>query len=125
LDVPKLGKYVAPVDEKTIAKRLRELRKARGLTQVEVAQQLGIPQTLLSEYERATVRLHGAIIAALAKVLRASTDQILGVKPLKENGAFQDRRLFRRLQRIEKLPKRAKQTLLKTIDIYLEGAEKR
>ena len=123
--MPKLGEYIAPIDEKTIGKHLRDLRKARGLTQVEVAQELGIPQTLLSEYERGTVRLHGAIIAALAKVLRSSTDQILGAKPIKENGHFQDRRFFRRLQRIEKLPKRAKQALLKTIDLYLEGAERR
>jgi transcriptional regulator with XRE-family HTH domain len=123
--LPKLGTYVAPVDEKTIAKRLRDLRKSRGLTQVEVAAQLGIPQTLVSEYERGTVRLHGAIVTALAKLLRVSTDELLGVKPLKDHGPVQDRRILRRIQRIEKLPKRSKQALLKTIDLYLEGAEKR
>jgi transcriptional regulator with XRE-family HTH domain len=123
--VPKLGKYVAPVDEKTIAKRLRDARKARGFTQVEVAQLVGIPQTLLSEYERGTVRVHGAMVAALARALHVSTDELLGVKPLKENGSFQDRRFFRRLQRVEKLPKRAKQALLKTIDTYIAGVEKR
>jgi transcriptional regulator with XRE-family HTH domain len=122
--VPRLGKYVAPVDEKTIAKRLRDLRKARGLTQSEIAAQLAIPQTLLSEYERGTVRLHGAMVAALAKTLHVTTDELLGLKPLKENGSFQDRRFFRRLQRIEQLPRRAKQTLLKTIDLYLQGAER-
>jgi hypothetical protein len=87
--------------------------------------QVGIPQTLLSEYERGTVRLHAAMVTSLAKVLHASTDVLLGVKPLKEDGTFQDRRLFRRLQRIEGLPKRARQTLLRTIDLFLEGAEKR
>ena len=123
--MPRLGKYLTPVDEKTIGKRVKDLRKARGLTQVELARHVGIPQTLLSEYERGTVRLHAAMVTGLAKVLHASTDVLLGVKPLKENGSFQDRRLFRRLQRIEKLPKRAKQTLLKTIDLFLDGAEKR
>jgi transcriptional regulator with XRE-family HTH domain len=123
--VPRLGKYVAPVDEQTIARRLRELRKARGLTQTEIAKQLAIPQTLLSEYERGTVRLHGVMVAALAKALHVAADELLGLKPVKENGSFQDRRFFRRLQRIEKLPKRAKQTLLKTIDVYLDGAERR
>lgn len=122
--MPRLGKYVTPVDEQTIAKRLRALRKARGLTQAEIADRLGIPQTLLSEYERGTVRLHGAMVAALSKTLRVSSDELLGLKPLKDNGSFKDRRFFRRLQRIERLPKRAKQTLLKTIDLYLEGAEK-
>ena len=40
--VPRLGKYDAPVDEQTIARRLRELRKRRGLTQVELAGKVGI-----------------------------------------------------------------------------------
>jgi hypothetical protein len=64
------------------------------------------------------------MVAALAKALHVAADELLGLKPVKENGSFQDRRFFRRLQRIEKLPKRAKQTLLKTIDVYLEGAER-
>lgn len=123
--MPKLGNYVAPVDEKTIAKRLRDTRKARGLTQVEVARQVGIPQTLLSEYERGTVRIHAAMVAALARVLHVSTDELLGVKPPRDNGTVHDRRFFRRLQRIETLPKRAKQTLLNTIDLFLQGVEKR
>jgi len=123
--VPRVGSYIAPVDEKTIARRLRELRKRRGKTQAEMAAALGIDQTLVSAYERGAVRLHGAIVAAFAKALRASTDQILGLKELKQDGLFSDRRFIRRLERIEKLPKRAKQALLKTIDTYLDGAERR
>jgi transcriptional regulator with XRE-family HTH domain len=122
--VPKLGKYIGPVDEKTIAKRLRELRKASGKTQAEVAGRLGIPQPLLSEYERGTVRLHAAIVAAFAKLFEVPADEVLGLKPPKKNGAFKDRRFFRRLERIEKLPRRAKDALLKTIDTYLAGVEK-
>lgn len=123
--MPRVGSYIAPVDEKTIARRLRELRKRRGKTQAEMAAALGIDQTLVSAYERGAVRLHGAIVAAFAKALRASTDQILGLKELKQDGLFSDRRFIRRLERIEKLPKRAKQALLKTIDTYLDGAERR
>lgn len=123
--MPRVGRYIAPVDERTIARRLRELRKRRGKTQAEMATTLGIDQTLVSAYERGAVRLHGAIVAAFAKALRASTDQILGLKELKQDGLFSDRRFIRRLERIEKLPKRAKQALLKTIDTYLDGAERR
>ena len=66
-----------------------------------------------------------AVFAGLAQTLRTSLDQLVGLKPLKENGAFQDRRFIRRLERIEKLPKRSKQALLKTIDTSLDGAERR
>lgn len=123
--MPRVGKYVAPVDEKTIGKRLRELRKARGLTQVEVAEKLGIQQALLSAYELGQVRIHGALVAAFASLFKVSADQILGLKDIKGNGAVHDRRFLRRLERIEKLPRRAKQTILGTIDTYLAGLEKR
>lgn len=122
--MPRVGRYIAPVDEKTIARRLKELRKRRGKTQTELATALGIDQTLVSAYERGAVRLHGAIVAAFAKALRTSTDQLLGLKEMKHDGLFSDRRFIRRLERIEKLPKRAKQALIKTIDTYLAGAEK-
>lgn len=123
--MPRLGKYKTPVDEKTVGGHLRDLRKRRGLSQAEVAERLGVYQSLLSEYERGTVRVPGTIIAALARIYRTSSDEILGLKPLKEDGPFRDRRFIRRLERIEKLPKRAKQTLLKTLDTYLDGAERR
>lgn len=117
--MPRVGSYSAPVDEQTIGKRLRELRAKRGLTQAQIGEQLGIDQTLVSSYERGTIRLHGALVAAFAKALRASSDEILCLKDA-PNGAFRDRRFIRRLERIETLSQRKKQTLLRMIDLYLD-----
>ena len=118
----RLSKYKTPVDDKDIGRRLRDLRSRRGLSQAEVAERLGVHQSLVSEYERGTVRVPSPILAALAGILRSSSDQILGLKPLKENGRSSERRFIRRLERIEKLPKRAKQALLKSLDMLLKGA---
>jgi len=104
---------------------LKEIRKRRGKTQTELAKVLGIDQSLVSAYERGAVRPNGPILAALARLLRTSADEILGLKDIKEDGTVKDRRFIRRLERIEKLPKRAKQALLKTIDTFLDGAERR
>jgi len=121
--LPRKAKYLAPVDDATIGTRLRALRQRRGLKQVEVAQKLGVHQTHVPDYERGTVRVHGPVLAALAAILRTSTDEILGVKQMKSNGTPPDRRFIRRLERIDHLPKRAKQALLSTIDTYLDGVE--
>jgi len=68
--------------------------------------------------------MHGAIVAAFAKALRVSADEILGLAPANTSDPLKDRRFLRRLERIERLPKRAKQILLKTIDAYVEGSER-
>jgi transcriptional regulator with XRE-family HTH domain len=120
--LPPGRKYVGPIDEKAIGARMRQLRLQRGLTQVDLAEQLGIDQSLISEYERGIVRLHGSLIIGFAKQLKVSTDQLLGVEKLKANGLIGDRRFLRRLQQIEQLSKREKQLLLGTIDKFLKGA---
>ncbi len=109
------------VDEKLIGKRLQELRKQQGLTQVELAEKLGINQSLVSQYERGDLRLHGTLVAALATVLKTSTDQILGLKPVAADGLLKDRRFLKRLQKIDELPQRRKQALLKSLDMLLKG----
>jgi hypothetical protein len=86
---------------------------------------LGVHQSLVSEYELGTVRVPATVLAAFAQILGTSLDRLAGVRPAKENGASHDRRFIRRLEKIDKLPKRAKQALLKTIDTYLVGVEKR
>ena len=115
-------KFVAPVDDKTISRRLAEIRRSRGLTQVELAVKLGLSQPLVSQYERGEIRMHASLVAAFAKVLRVSSDQILCLQPSKGNGLPKDRRFVRRLEKIESLSRRDKQALLRTIDRFLSGA---
>ena len=116
--MPRKSSYVSPIDEKRIAETLRALRKRRGLTQVEIAERLGISQSLYSEYERGALRLHGGLVAGLAKALRASADEILCLKASK-NGEPHDQRFVRRLKKIDQLSRRDKQILLGTIDAFL------
>jgi transcriptional regulator with XRE-family HTH domain len=99
----------------TIGQRLARLRRERGLTQVELAQMIEVSQPVLSDYERGTLRLHGQLIARLARILRVSADELLGLEATKSRGAAGNRRLLRRLQQLEKLPKRDQQALLRTI----------
>jgi transcriptional regulator with XRE-family HTH domain len=115
-------RYVSPVDEKTIGRRLRELRELRGLTQVEVAEQLNIKQTLVSAYERGAVRMHGALVAGFAKLFDASADEILCLEKPKTGPPIGDRRTMRLLQEINGLPRRERDTLVKTINNYLKGS---
>ena len=104
--MPGKPKYRVPVDAKTIGQRLSEIRRGRGLTQVELAARVGMTQALLSDYERGKLRLHGGLIVAFAKALRVSFDEIFGLKESNGHGLVKDRRFVRRLQKIDKLSKR-------------------
>jgi len=114
-------RILAPVDDKTIGERLRDIRRRRGFTQGELGEKLGLNQPLVSQYERGEIRMHATLVAALAKVLRVSTDELLGLKASKENGLMTDRRLLRQLQKMEDLSRRDRQALIRTIDGFLSG----
>ncbi len=92
------------------------------MTQVELAEKLGITQGVVSEYERGKVRLHGALLAAFAKALKASPNEILGFEKLRDDSLLNDRRFLRRLQRIDALSKGDKQAVLKTLDLLLRNS---
>ncbi|MBX7184945.1 MAG: helix-turn-helix transcriptional regulator [Vicinamibacteria bacterium] len=121
--MPIVQKSVAlPVNEKAIGRRLRELRESRGLTQVELAAKLKTKQALVSAYELGNIRMHGALIAAFAQALDATSDEILCIESKRRSVKANDRRVARLLQDINVLSKRERDTLLKTIAHFVRGA---
>lgn len=63
-------------------RRLRELRKATGKTQVELAQELGVQQAHISQLEAGRGELSVALLVRLAQVLSVSTDYLVGLSDL-------------------------------------------
>ncbi len=115
--MPRKPTYIDKTDPKIIGHRLRDLRRERGLTQVELAKKMKMRQALVSDYERGMLRMHSGVIVGFAKALKVSTDDLLGAKA-SGNGYFSDRRFLRRLKKVEKLPRRKKETLLGIIDAF-------
>jgi transcriptional regulator with XRE-family HTH domain len=104
----------------TIGQRLARLRRERGMTQVELAERLAVAQPVVSDYERGELRLHGELIVKLTQILGCSAEELLGLERPRSNGST-NRRLLRRIQDIERLPRRDQQALLRTIDRFLES----
>ena len=106
----------------TVGQRLARLRKERGWTQVELAERLGIIQSLISDYERDRLRMNPAMVVRFAAALEITTDELLQPKsaqtPLRRKPSL---RVLRRLEKIERLPAHQQNTLLKTIDGFLKG----
>lgn len=108
-----------------IGARVAVLRKERGMTQVELAKRLGIPQPVLSRYERGKARLSAEMVLRIAEVLEVSTDMILGLTRRDEERLLGTPRLRRLLHQAEALSRRDRQALLRTIEGFLRGNVKR
>jgi transcriptional regulator with XRE-family HTH domain len=115
------NKRKARVQEKTetIGERLARMRKERGITQQEMAELLSTSQPIVSDYERGELRLHGELIVKIAGILGVSGDELLGLERVSRSSAVSNRRLARRIQQIDQLPKRDQEALLRTIDAFL------
>lgn len=104
-----------------LGKRITHFRKEKGLTQIELAEKIGVGQPVLSNYEHGRLRPNHVVLATLATALQISCDELLGLQTIKGKGPL-NRRLLRRLRAIEGLPRRDQEALLRTIDAFLSKA---
>lgn len=116
----KLGKSRAPDNLDGFGAHLATLRRARGLSQEELAAQAGVSRRVIAYYEVESAQPPGALLVALARVLHCSTDELLGVKPIGETMRPKTARLLKRLRRIEELPAADQRAVLKLVDAMLD-----
>ena len=103
----------------SISERLARLRKAAGMTQNELADELGTEQSRISSYESGRIRISVDLLTRLTKILGVSADVLLGLKPGRKTSVQRDRRLRNRIEKLEKLPKRDRDTLVRIMDVFL------
>ena len=67
-------------EENTIGKRVREMRKRKGLNQQELAGILGKSLRTVQKYENGEINISVGMVNTLAKVLETSSSYLLGSK---------------------------------------------
>lgn len=102
-------------------KRLSEIRKGCGMTQTELGKAAGVSKRVIVYYEQDDAQPPGAMLVDLAKALGVTTDELLGVKPLKNTDDPKTARLVKRLRKIEALPPSDQRAVLKFLDALLES----
>lgn len=103
------------------ARRLLQLRRARGLTQTQLAEAAGTSQRVISHYETVAEYPAVEVLVSLARVLRVSTDELLGLRAPPRQAAPaapapQEKRLWRHLRVVASLPERDQRAVLRLID---------
>ena len=115
-----LGEWPVAEREESIGARISQLRKDKGMTQKELAERLEVSQPVVSDHENDVIRLPADIVGKIAQVLEVTSDELLGLRrEVRSTGNVKNRRLSRRLQAIDALPKRDQEALLRTIDAFI------
>lgn len=112
----------------TFGQRLAELRRLRGLTQVQLAEKLDSTQRAITYYENEASYPPVDTIIELAAILGVSTDELLGVKNGKTSADAVDlttdpelRRLWKKFQQVAKWPEKDRNAVIRIINTVSEA----
>lgn len=98
---------------------LAGLREAAGLTQHQLAAQLGVPQSNIAFWERWDKPPRGDVLPKLAHVLGVSVDQLLGVTPPKPKKQAAKGRLQLVFEAASRLPRRQQEKVLDILEPFV------
>jgi len=99
--------------------RLAAIRKARGLTQVQLAEAAGTSQRAISYYETEAGFPPMPAVVALADVLQVSTDELIGIEEPKGDLLQDDpetRRLWKKFQQVRDLPEKDQRAVIRLVN---------
>jgi len=105
-----------------MGERVTRLRIARGLSQTDLAEQLGIAQNVMSDLERGRTRLNADTVIRLTKTLNVTADEVLGLDSRRLRNVMISHDVLRRTAKLEALPPAMKKHVLRTIDMLLKAA---
>ena len=105
---------MAPEDKtyyEQLGQRIARYRKAQGLTQVQLAEMLGIAQQTLAHYEGGRLRIAVSMLTALADALSISIEELIHESPETKKKRGPAPVLQRQMEQIGRMP-RAKQKFI-------------
>ena len=103
--------------------RIARLRKDEGITQVQLAEQLGTSQQTITAYEVGRRRVPVSSLPRIAKLLGLSVEELIGEDPKPaERGAAP--KLQQQLERITRLPKTQQRFVMQVIDSVIAQANR-
>lgn len=100
--------------------RLVAARERVGLTQTELGELLGVSQRAVAHWERTPTALYPEQIEALAKALKISANELLGLQPPKAKSGRKSL-LQQRVEQLENLPRSKQKTILQVLDMALKS----
>jgi transcriptional regulator with XRE-family HTH domain len=100
--------------------RLAYFRRSRGVTQKQLAEELGITQSAIANWERRSVTLSPEQIATLSRVLGISLDELFGTNSIPKELIFPGGRIRDVFTEVGRLPRRQQEKIVDVVEAYVE-----
>lgn len=110
---------------KQLGARIAELRKARGLTQAQLAETLELTQQMVASYEVGRRRVPVSLLPAIADALAVSVEELIGRQPARaaaKRGPAP--KLQQQIERIGQLPKAKQRFVMEMLETVLAQASR-
>lgn len=125
LNEVRIATMAMTADEKAffvqLGAKVAELRKAEGITQVQMAQLLGVSQQTVNSYEVGRRRIPVSSLPVLASTLGVSMEELIGTPPAAAKKRGPTPKLQQQIERIQRLPKAQQRFVMQTLETLLKG----
>ena len=115
--------WYAGLNMSEFAERLRLLREARQLSQVRLAELVGVDPRAYNRWERGTIAPHLDTLVKIADVLQVSLDELVGRKPVSSEVRIRNHTLNSLWQQADALPDEEQQALILVIDSFVKKTQ--
>ena len=113
---PKKGTKHDQRPRSEFASRLITVRKKKGLSQVQLAEKMGVNQGFISHYEGDSEGPTPELLKRFAVALGVSVKVLLGDVQIESGGPPPPKAIQKRLDMISRLPQKDQQTIARIID---------
>lgn len=123
--LPEMATMAISPDERAffveLGARIAELRKAQGITQIQMADTLGVSQQTINSYEVARRRVPVSALPILAQLFNLSIDELLGKQSKRSNGKRGPAsKLQRQIEQISLLPRTKQKFVSDMLDTVIQ-----
>jgi transcriptional regulator with XRE-family HTH domain len=103
-----------------LGERIAQARLQAGLSQIDLAQKLGVSQQVVANWERKAKAVRTNTLTKLAQALNVSVDQLLGVNAPKPKRLIAKGRLQSVFEAAAQLPRRQQEKVAEFVEAFVE-----
>jgi transcriptional regulator with XRE-family HTH domain len=104
--------------------RIAALRKDQGMTQVQLAEILGLTQQMIASYEVGRRRVPVSLLPQIAETLAVSLEELIGKKDVQPAKRGPAPKLQQQIERIQRLPRAKQRFVIEMLDTVLAQASR-